>query len=154
MGEAMNLEIRACDPDEPEISRLLEVLSTHLQQVTGRNGKNHFNADEVRSEGGCFLAAFQDGEAVACGGLRPAGQGEAEVKRFYVARQRCGIGTELMAALQDAAKKMGYHILIVETGKANVGAVAFYRKQGFTVIPNYGVYVGMDTSICFEREIV
>ena len=32
-------------------------------------------------------------------------------------------------------------------------AIALYRKNGYSQIPNYGQYIGMDNSICFEKVI-
>jgi len=32
-------------------------------------------------------------------------------------------------------------------------AIALYKKNGFKIIPNYGPYVHIANSICFEKKL-
>ena len=49
------------------------------------------------------------------------------------ARNR-GIGTMLMDTIQKAAESLGARMLVLETQSCNEAAIAFYRKNGFSVI--------------------
>jgi hypothetical protein len=40
---------------------------------------------------------------------------------------------------------------VLETGKRQPDAVALYKKCGYKQIPNYGQYIGMENSVCFEK---
>src|ERR1044072_1454361 len=60
---------------------------------------------------GACLVGYEDGRAVAIGGLRGLGGGVCEIKRMYVvphARSR-GVGRALLAALEGAGRRLGYH---------------------------------------------
>lgn len=59
----------------------------------------------------------------------------------------------LMELLENAARKQGYHYLILESGEPLVAAMALYRKIGYKVIPNYGQYKDMPDSICMRKEL-
>lgn len=50
------------------------------------------------------------------------------------ALQRQGIGTRLMNLAKEEAARQGRRAIILETQSCNVGAIAFYRKQGFELI--------------------
>lgn len=47
---------------------------------------------------------------------------------------RQGIGTRLMNVAKERAKQQGRRAIILETQSCNVGAIAFYRRQGFELI--------------------
>ncbi len=40
---------------------------------------------------------------------------------------------------------------VLETGRRQVEALKFYQKSGYHGILNYGQYIGMDNSQCFEK---
>jgi len=43
---------------------------------------------------------------------------------------------------------------VLEHGNKQPEASKLYQKQGYTVIPNYGQYIGMEeTSICMRKPI-
>ena len=45
-----------------------------------------------------------------------------------------GIGSMLMARITEAARARGARMLVLETQSCNEAAIAFYRKNGFSVI--------------------
>ena len=47
---------------------------------------------------------------------------------------------------------MDYDAAILETGKRQIEAVNFYKKNGYDITANYGQYIGMDNSLCFKKE--
>jgi len=67
-------------------------------------------SDEMAPPSGAFLVGYEEGRAVAIGGLRALRDGVWEIKRMYVvpdARSR-GIGRKLLAALEDAGRRLGF----------------------------------------------
>jgi GNAT superfamily N-acetyltransferase len=107
---------------------------------------------------GTFLVAWLDGEPVGCGALRPAPTGEAgtaEVKRMYVmsaARGR-GISRALLEGLESAARELGYHRVVLETGVRQHEAMALYESAGYTPIESYGAYRDSELSRCYEKAV-
>jgi len=62
---------------------------------------------------------------------------------------RQGIGTRLMNVAKEKAKQQGRRAIILETQSCNVGAIAFYRSQGFELI---GYDTCCYTNIDIERR--
>ena len=101
------------------------------------------------------LVAYQDGEPVGCGAIKAHGTKSMEVKRMYVKpdyRGR-GIATEILIGLEVWAKTLAFEKCILETGKKQKEALNMYKNRGYTIIPNYGQYKGVENSVCFEKKL-
>jgi len=93
---------------------------------------------------------------VACGAFKYFDAGTVEIKRMFVApdyRGR-GLATAVLNELEEWAAALQNHTAVLETGTRQHEAIALYQKLGYTIIPNYGQYVGMDTSICMQKSLV
>jgi len=104
---------------------------------------------------GHFVVAFDEGRAVACGGLARYDEREGEIRRMYVdpaARGR-GLSRAVLVALEDAARALGYEALRLETGDRQPEALGLYARAGFEQIPCYGPYVDDPASVCFRKRL-
>ena len=45
-----------------------------------------------------------------------------------------GVDTTLMAAIEQVAKSLGARMIVLETQSCNENAIAFYKRNGFTII--------------------
>ena len=96
--------------------------------------------EELGPPGGTFLVGFdEDDTPVCCGGIKDLGGGACEIKRMYVAPQarRAGRGRELLAALEDVARGLGYCVVRLDTGPRQPGAERLYREAGYAPIANF-----------------
>lgn len=145
----------ACeDPSSSDAAALMDELSGVLAAITGDSGRSSFDPEDVRSAKACFvIARTADGAAVGCGALRPFQEGVAEVKRMYARPGYRGVGSAVLAFLEEEAKRLGYHTLWLETRLVNRKAVLFYEHKGFHRIPNFGKYVGNEKAVCFEKRL-
>jgi putative acetyltransferase len=102
-----------------------------------------------------FLVAVDGSRPVGCGALRRLDSSSAEIKRMYVVpdRRGSGVAAALLRALEDAARARGWTTLRLETGPAQPDAIRFYEREGYRQIPLYGVYLGSDLSVCYERTL-
>lgn len=102
------------------------------------------------------LVLDADGTPLAHAALRDH-DGEWEMKRVIVlaeARGR-GIGTLLMAELDEAARAGGARRIILQTGDRQPDAVRLYERTGYTPIPVFEPYVeAIPSSLCFEKVLV
>lgn len=104
-----------------------------------------------------FLVAYDaSGEPVGCGGLRPLGPTEGEIKRMFVSapHRGTGVSTALLAALEDEARGRGWLRLVLETGNRQPEAVRFYEREGYSRIPSFGHYADSPISLCFAKALV
>ncbi len=101
------------------------------------------------------VVAYENGKPIACGALREHSPTIMEVKRMYTLRENRGkgIATKILTELEKWAAELSYQKCILETGKRQPDAIWLYQKNGYKVIPNYGKYLVMENSVCFEKEI-
>ena len=141
----------SADPDCEEARALIAELDAALAAICGDSGAKSFDANDVRGPRAVFLLARDvTGVAVGCGALRPIDAEVAEVKRMY-ARPGSGAGVHLLDELERRARAFGYRAIWLETRRVNARAVAFYEKNGYRVIPNYGQYVGREDAVCLGK---
>ena len=81
--------------------------------------------------------------------------GEAELKRMFVAPEARGlkIGSQLLEALEAAAKAEGVRVIRLETGVRQPEALALYRRHGYTERGPFGAYQRDPLSTFFEKWI-
>jgi GNAT superfamily N-acetyltransferase len=102
-----------------------------------------------------LIAVTPSGRAIGCGALRRLDARSAEVKRMYVepASRGSGVAAALLRSLEEQARARGWTTLRLETGPAQPDAIRLYEREGYRPIPRYGVYVGSDLSLCYERAL-
>jgi GNAT superfamily N-acetyltransferase len=126
-------------PELPPASDLLAEMTAELNEVYetfSRLDNPKLSPSELTAPGGAYLVGWEDGLAVAGGGLRRLHDDVAEIKRMYVrpsARSR-GLAAELLAALEATARQLGYRAVRLDTGPKQVHALALYRRSGFVEI--------------------
>ena len=97
------------------------------------------SAAELSPPVGAFRLVWEDGQAVACGGVKRWDAATAEIKRMYVApaaRSR-GHARRLLHGLEDAARELGYARVRLDTGPRQPHARALYESEGYVSIPDY-----------------
>ena len=131
-----------CDPEEPPASELLAATRAELNDVYetfSRLDNPPLAPAELRAPGGAYVVGYEGEEAVAGGGVRRLAESVAEIKRMYVrpsARSR-GVAAALLAALEDAARALGYTCARLDTGPKQPHALRLYRSAGYSEVPPY-----------------
>jgi len=99
------------------------------------------------------VVAYEDGIPQGCGAIKPYEEGVMEVKRMWVAPEKRGkgIASLILEELEAWARELGIDKCILETGIGQHEAIGLYKKSGYSVIPNYGQYAGVEISVCFEK---
>ncbi|TXN30476.1 GNAT family N-acetyltransferase [Lacisediminihabitans profunda] len=148
--------VRAVDWDDPAAVTLRDA---QRREVSARYGSPDSEPGPAPTADDMvvFLVAYDAaGEPVGCGGLRPLGPTEGEIKRMFVTvpHRGTGVATALLAALEDEARGRGWLRLLLETGDRQPEAVRFYEREGYSRIPNFGHYAGSPISLCFAKALV
>lgn len=127
-----------------------------LDRYDGRGGSGaEPPASDFEAPDGAFLVGYEEGEPVACGGVCRYDERTAEIRRLYVvpaARGR-GLSRAVLAGLEDAARRLRYDAVRLETGNRQTEAIGLYEAAGYRPIARYGPYVDDERSVCFEREL-
>jgi GNAT superfamily N-acetyltransferase len=130
------------DANTPPGSDLLEAMIVELEPLYGRidvPGAPTAGPADFSPPGGSFLVGFEDGRPVCCGGIKELPDGACEVKRMYVvpgARGR-GVAKELLVALEDEARALGYGVARLDTGPHQPHAERMYRQAGYADVGNF-----------------
>jgi putative acetyltransferase len=99
--------------------------------------------------------AFINDKPVGCGAIKEFSSDTMEIKRMYTTPESRGKGvaTKLLAELEKWTAELSCEKCVLETGKKQPEALGLYRKNGYKLIPNYGQYVGLENSLCFEKKL-
>src|SRR5260370_7345741 len=105
--------------------------------------------------GDVYLIAFLAGKPVGCGALRKYDAVTAEVRRMYVLKpaRRGGIARAILIQLEKQAARIGYEMLLLETGNRQHPSIALYERFRFTQIPRFWRYVNDPVSVCFSKQV-
>jgi len=146
------IQVIRTNSDNPDFVELVKCLDADLAI---RDGADHsfyaqFNKiDKIRH----VVLAYENGKPLGCGAMKEYAPDTMEIKRMYVpleSRGR-GIATTVLSELEKWAGELRYTKCVLETGKKQPEAIVLYKKQGYTLIPNYGQYAGVENSLCFEK---
>lgn len=141
--------------DAPDFQELISLLDAELA-VTDQEDHafyNQFNGTAKLSQ--VVVVYDEQSTPVACGALRRYDETTAEIKRMYVRHEFRGRGAaqQILGYLEVLALQHGYQRCILETGVRQLPAIKLYERYGFTRIPGYGPYAGVEGSICMEKKL-
>jgi GNAT superfamily N-acetyltransferase len=151
---AVPFAIRAVDWDDPRAASLRDAQQAEIRSLYGGDDTEP-GVKPTAADVGVFLVAFDDDEAVGCGGLRPLDDEHGEIKRMYVrpGHRGRGVSTAILTALEHRARQLGWRRLVLETGTEQKAAIGFYTREGYAPIPLFGHYAGSPLSLCFAKEL-
>ena len=143
------------DSSHPDFVSLVRMLDMELAERDGDDSSFYAQFNKIGNIRHVVMA-YVDGEPLGCGALKQFGPTTMEIKRMYVlpSARRMGIAARVLSELELWAKDLSCAKCVLETGKRQPEAIGLYRKNGYTQIPNYGQYAGMENSVCFEKSIV
>ena len=148
------VEVVRTNSSNLDFKNMVELLDEYLSVI---DGDEHFFYDKFNQIDNLdnVVVLYQYGEPVACGAIKQIESEIAEVKRMYTMPQFRGYGfaKSVLMELEKWAKELGFQKCVLETGKRMNDAVEFYKRCNYKIIPNYGQYVGIGNSICFEKVL-
>jgi len=137
------ITVRAEAADSLIAVRLVDAMVTEMDQLYGQPPGGGVGSGASPSDftppTGAFLVIYAGGKPVAGGGLKRDDDGVAEIKRMYVVptARRQGLGRQLLEALEDRARELGYARIRLDTGPRQPHAQAMYERAGYHAIDNY-----------------
>jgi len=149
-----NITLIRTNSDNADFRQLVVLLDKYLAVTDGDEHAfyDQFNKVDAIKE---VIVGYKDQTPVGCGAIKPLSETTAEVKRMFVHPdfRKQGIAAKLLTELEQWAASLGFSECILETGKRQTEAIAFYQKVGYKVIPNYGQYIGVENSVCMAKSL-
>ncbi len=126
----------------PDRRAVWELHNVALRQIRAHPGNGQWDRDLHRVEaeylatGGEFYVGVIDERIVAMGALKRLTDGCAEIKRMRVdpRMQRCGLGAQMLRALERSARSHGVSVLIARTTIRQMAARRLYNGFGYREI--------------------
>lgn len=147
-----NYILKRTDSTHSDFASLVKKLDLYLAIQDGSEHAYYaqFNKSDTIKH---TVVLLENDLPVGCGAIRPFNQDKMEVKRMFTLPhfRGKGIAPIILVELENWAKELGYKTCVLETGVRQVEAIRLYEKMGYQRIPNYGPYLGMENSICFEK---
>lgn len=150
------LEILRTNSSNEDFVALVKKLDAYLTITDGdeHDFYNQFNKiDNINH----VVVFFEMGRPVACGAIKKMGTTNVlEIKRMFVEEgmRGKGIASLVISELEKWAKELNAEKLVLETGKRQTEAVALYHKNNYQITENFGQYIGVENSICFEKLLI
>jgi putative acetyltransferase len=130
----VKLTIRQETPRQDGVRDLLRLSDGYSEARYPADSRHGSDLDTLCASGTRFFVARIDDRTAGCAALVIAETGHAEIKRMIVdpRARRCGVGTALLNALEEAA---------------------LYRRRGFCEREPFGAYRHDPLSVFMEKEI-
>ena len=146
------IRIQRTDTDNQQFQRLVSELDKYLSGVNGSSDSFYAQFNKIEYLKHVVIAQIEN-QTVGCGALKAFDGESMEVKRMYVLPEmrRKGVADSVLKELEIWSKELGYTKCILETSIKMPDAVSFYQKSSYSIIPNYGQYKDMESSVCFEK---
>lgn len=140
--------------DNNDFINLVRYLDAYLKITDGDDHSfyNQYNGIESLKN---VVVAYINKKAVGCGAFKKYDENSVEIKRMFTITEARGKGvaSQILQELENWSKELGFKSCILETGKRQIEAVQFYKKNDYNIIPNYGPYKNMDNSVCFKKVL-
>ena len=141
------------DASNQAFKELSGLFDAFLVDIDGDQFDFYSNLNNVFLEH--VLVFYENEIAVGCGGFKINDSNLPELKRMFVHPEyrKKGISNILLTELELWIKELNFKEIVLETSPKLETAIALYKKFGYVQIPNYGIYIGEENSICMKKTI-
>lgn len=140
--------------DNQDFINLVRYLDADLAEKDGTDHSFYAQFNKINKIKHAIVA-YEDDEPMGCGAMKEFTSNAMEMKRMYTLPEyrEKGVATQILRELEKWAAELSYEKSVLETGKRQPEAIALYKKNGYEITPNYGQYIGIENSVCFEKEL-
>lgn len=147
------MKLLRTNSENQDFKQLVKMLDEYLAYVDGDDHAFYDQFNKIDALQHCIVL-FEEENPVGCGAIKGYDGETAEIKRMFVIPEFRGKGyaSAILNELEQWAKELQFKKVILETGTGQKEAIKLYRKT-YEQIENYGQYKGVDTSVCFSKEL-
>lgn len=148
------MKIVRSDASNQDFIELVKYLDEELAIKDGDNHAFYAQFDKIDKIKHTVIV-YENDKAIGCGAMKEYASDIMEIKRIYIWPDNRGKGMAaiILKELESWARELNYKKCILETGANNPEAIGLYKKNGYGIISNYSQYAGIETSVCFEKDL-
>lgn len=146
------MHILRTDSTNTDFQNLVKLLDATLSEHNGENDDFFAQFNTIDTIKNCVVAYIDDMPA-ACGAFKPFSEDTVEIKRMFTNPEfrKKGLGSAIVQELENWAAELNFKKAVLETSRDLKSAISIYEKSGFYRISNYGQYIGIEQSVCYEK---
>ncbi|MGL2962415.1 GNAT family N-acetyltransferase [Flavobacterium sp. RSB2_4_14] len=148
------IELIRTTSDNEDFEKLVILLDAYLRVLDGDDHAFYaqFNKSSLLKNA---MVCYENGIPVGIGAYKEFEPNVAEIKRMFTLPEYRGkgIAKAILTKLENWAKEENYTTSILETGYLQDDAIGLYQKLGYSIIENFGQYIGVANSICMKKNL-
>ncbi len=150
----MKIQIIKTDTSDERFLVLERLLDVELLEEFPESMHQYAPHNKFKAPIKTILLCTENNRPVACGAFKELGD-HVEIKRMFVhpAYRGKGYSKIVLEELEQWARSNNYDYAKLETGDKLKPAIQLYQSAGYRIMPNYGPYVDLDTSICMKKNL-
>lgn len=139
--------------DNSDFKMLTQMFDTYLIDIDGDEKDFFAQYNQIYLQN--VVVCYENDIPVGCGAIKAYDTETGEVKRMFVhpEHRKKGLANAVLQELETWAKELHFSSCVLETSFKLENAIALYKKFGYQQIPNYGQYVGVESSVCMKKNI-
>ena len=145
------LSLKRTTSKDLDFQKLTREFDEYLIDINGdeRDFFAQFNNIYIQN----VIVCYDGNEAVGCGAFKEYEPNVAEIKRMFVNpnHRNKGIAKMILQELLHWTQEENFTSAILETAQKLKPAIALYHSFGFEIIPNYGQYINVESSVCMKK---
>ncbi|WP_330745235.1 GNAT family N-acetyltransferase [Chryseobacterium sp. CP-77] len=148
------MHILRTDSTNKDFQNLVKLLDATLSEHNGENDDFFAQFNTIDTIKNCIVVYIDDIPA-ACGAFKAFSEDTVEIKRMFTHPEfrKKGLGSAIVKELENWAAELNFKKAVLETSRDLKNAISVYEKSGFNRIPNYGQYIGVEQSVCYEKAL-
>jgi len=145
------MKLLKTNSNHPDFQKLTRLFDDYLVEIDGDEKDFFAQYNQIYIDN--VIVCYEDEIAVGCGAFKEYEPTVAEIKRMFVLPEKRGngIASTVLNFLEIWAKENGFQHAILETSNQLTNAISLYQKSGYEVIPNYGQYIDVESSVCMKK---
>lgn len=146
--------LKRTDSSHKDFQDLVKLLDADLAVRNGEDQAFFDQFNKLDTIKNCIVVYINEVPA-ACGAIKKFDEETVEIKRMYTHPnfRKKGLATAIVKELEKWAKELNYKKAVLETSLEQNEALSVYEKSGYERIPNYGQYIGIEKSVCYEKVL-
>lgn len=139
--------------DHSDFKYLTQLFDTFLIDIDGDEKDFFAQYNQIYLQN--VVLCYENDVAIGCGALKAYDSQTGEIKRMFVhpEHRKKGVANSVLQELEKWAVELQFNFCILETSQKLENAIALYKKFGYRSIPNYGQYIGVESSVCMKKEL-